>query len=123
MAMINFLSETKEMMAGLGLSPEDIRFIGSKSLDYECTWEEFCCLADVEYDNTDNMSIAPSVAYDLTIQFRDRGYLYRSGWDGFECWGHVAPCIKESSPVKKIKRLVNPFESADSKSIAELNSD
>ena len=48
--MTNLLQETIQDIEKSGHKVSDIKFIGSISSGYSCTWDEFLALADIEYD-------------------------------------------------------------------------
>lgn len=101
--MTNLLQETIDyMQSGRPYLVSDIVFIGSLDGQYSCTWDEFCKLADVEYDDGYGWQ---EVASDLIIQFKDGTQMYREEYDGSESWGSNIPFIKAPVP-KAIKRLV-----------------
>jgi hypothetical protein len=66
--MRNLLQDTRDCIAVTGHTEADIIFIGSQCSGYQCTWDEFCVLADKEY-NPD--SDGQEVAEDLIIVFSD----------------------------------------------------
>lgn len=72
---MTFLEITKAAIADSWHTPNDIIFIGSLVSGHSCTWNEFCDLADFDYD---------SVAIDLRIVFKDNTYLYRDAKPGSE---------------------------------------
>jgi hypothetical protein len=83
--MSNLLQETKEAIASSGHTESDIVFIGSESSWHQCTWAEFCALADVEYDAGFGAS---HVAQDLIVVFGDGQKLWRD--ERQRKW--LAPC-------------------------------
>ncbi len=86
--MKNLLEETKSAIADSGHTEADIIFIGSEQSGHQCTWEEFCVLADKEYDNGYGN---PEVAYDLIIVFSDGHKMWRGEYDGSEWWEYSSP--------------------------------
>ena len=85
--MTNLLQETREAMDKVGLGEADIVFIGSEESGHQCTWEEFCALADFEYDE----GFGQEVARDLIIVFKAGERLYRGEYDGSDWWGFSRP--------------------------------
>ena len=81
--MTNFLQETREAITDSGHTPEQIRFIGSEDSGHQCSWDEFCTLADFKYDSgCGKVEIAP----DLIFVFQDGQRLWRGEYDGSEWW-------------------------------------
>ena len=99
---MNLLQETKEAIKESGHTEADIIFIGSENSGHQCTWEEFCVLADVEYDNDYG---AQEVAQDLIIAFKDGQKLWRGEYDGSEWWNYSTP-FKRPHVALPIKCLV-----------------
>jgi hypothetical protein len=62
--VINFLTETLEVLKENSKTPEDVRWVGTQNGDYALTWDEFKPLADFEYDNEHG---AIEIASDLII--------------------------------------------------------
>jgi hypothetical protein len=98
---MNLLKETKDLIEALHQSVDDIIFIGSEASGHSCTWEEFCTLADFEYDNGFG---GQNVVADLVIVFRDMTMLHREEYDGSEWWGIRSP-FKMPKAKKPILRL------------------
>lgn len=88
---MNLLDETIEGIAASRHSPEDIIFIGSCLSGHQCTWEEFCALANREYYNGYG---AAEVAIDLRIVFRDGQQMWRGEYDGSEWWEFSMPFVR-----------------------------
>ena len=86
--MTNLLEETKEAISASGHTPADIVFIGSEKSGHQCTWEQFCALADVEYDSGYG---GTEVATDLIVVFSDGQKMWRGEYDGSEWWEHSTP--------------------------------
>ena len=86
--MANLLHETKEAIASSGHTEADIVFIGSEKSGHQCSWDEFCALADVEYDESYG---AAKVAQDLVVVFSDGQKLSRGECDGAEWWEYSKP--------------------------------
>lgn len=95
---MNLLKETKDIIEALHQNVDDIIFIGSEYSGRSCTWEEFCTLADFEYDSGYG---SQKVATDLVIVFRDTTMMYREEYDGSEHWGIKRPFImpKDRLPI------------------------
>ena len=103
--MENLLDETERAMKLVGLTEEDIDWIGSTF--YTCSWAEFKVLADVDYDPSCG---AQMVAADLVIVFRDGTWLSRSQNNdyGEEWWRYnKAPSNNDDRPIKKLVSLTN----------------
>lgn len=99
---MNLLQETKEAIEDSGHTEADIIFIGSEKSGHQCTWDEFCVLADVEYDAGYG---AAQVAQDLIIVFSDGQRLWRGERDGAEWWNYSTK-FKRPDASFPIKRLV-----------------
>jgi len=115
--MKNFLKETIEDIEKSGHTIKDIVFIGSQESGHSCTWDEFCLLADREYDNWYGHS---EVADDLIIVFKDGMKMWRREYDGFEWWEYSKPFIMPEVKLK-ITRLICE-EEVGWRSLNELNS-
>lgn len=114
---MNLLQETQDAIRSSGHTPEDIIFIGSEESGHQCSWEEFCHLADVEYDEGFG---AQRVATDLIVVFEDGQKLWRGEYDGSEWWEHSTPFVQPSASLP-ISRLVVPEERTGWASLAECN--
>lgn len=101
---MNLLEETLRVIESEGLSPNDIKFIGTFDTEYGCTWDEFTILADIEYDSGFG---AQEIASDLIVMFNDNTYLTRYEYDGSEHWSYT-PVIKVPSEFKPIEALTVP---------------
>lgn len=66
--MTNFLEETKTDIEKSGHQTSDIVFIGSEKSGHQCSWDEFCLLANREYDSGYG---GQEVSSDLIIVFSD----------------------------------------------------
>lgn len=95
---MNLLKETNIELATFKFTPEDIIFIGSVDGNYECSWNEFCELANFEYDDGYG---GTEVVSDLVIRFKDGSFLERWEYDGSEGWR----CIKAFVPKSKTKKI------------------
>lgn len=100
---MNFLQETKSAISWSGHSIKDITFIGSTDSGYECTWEQFRVLADVDYDCGFGSAY---VANDLVIKFGDGSIIWRDQYDGSESW-EQAPSVRHVLAPKSITKLVS----------------
>lgn len=98
---MNLLKETIKDLEKKGSTPEQIVFIGSES-GYECTWEEFKVLADIDYDVGFG---SQKVATDLIIVFEDGSQMTRKECDGSEWWEYNTVFVKPTV-TKQITRLV-----------------
>lgn len=114
---MNLLTETKRDITTSGHSPEDIVFIGSESSGHQCTWDEFCVLADVEYHSGFG---AAEVAQDLIIVFSDGQKMWRGEYDGSEWWEHSTP-FKRPDTSLPVTRLIVPDGRVGWVSLAECN--
>ena len=105
--MINFLKETKDAIKLSGHNENDVIFIGSEKSGHQCTWDEFCKIADFEYDNGYG---AQMVAKDLIFVFKDGQKMWRSEYDGSEWWEYSTKFNKceESHPI--IRLSANSYE-------------
>ena len=97
---MNLLSETLEDIKGSGHAPEDISFIGSKDGNYQCTWDEYKAISNIDYDAE---SREQEVASDLIIIFSDV-IMSRHEYDGSECWYFQPVFVAKENP-KKIGSL------------------
>lgn len=81
---MNLLTETLNVFARFTKTPEDVKAV--ISCKCVCTWQEFCILADIEYDAGYGLvEVDPS----LTILFKDNTWLYRDTYDGSEWWEYA----------------------------------
>jgi hypothetical protein len=117
--MTNLLAETLNDIKELGYTPEDIVFIGSRKSGYQCSWEEFASLADVEYDESYG---AQKVATDLEIVFSDGSGIQRGEYDGSEWWTYFQP-FTPPDVRKPITRLVCTGMEVGWISLASLHGD
>lgn len=115
--MKNLLQETKEAIKSSGHKKSDIVFIGSEKTGHECTWAEFCKLADVEYNAGYG---AAKVAQDLVVVFADGQKLWRREYDGLEWWEHSTPFVRPKRKLP-INSLVVPKERVGWMDLAEIN--
>ena len=86
--MTNLLQETKAAIQSSEHTEADIVFIGSEKTGHQCTWAEFCALADVEYDSGRGIT---QVAQDLVIVFSDGLKMWRGEDDCSEWWEYSTP--------------------------------
>lgn len=101
---VNLLEETKEAIEKARQCPENILFIGSPESGYECTWEEFLILANIEYENGYGNQ---EVATDLVIIFKNGDVMSRKEHDGKEWWDIPFNFVEQKRIEKKpIKKLV-----------------
>lgn len=84
---VNLLNETKDKITSCGKTPDDIIFIGSEESGHQCSWSEFCVLANFQYDSSYG---AAKIATDLTIVFSDGSRMFRGEYDGSEWWEYFA---------------------------------
>lgn len=95
--MRNFLQETRGVLSNLGMTPEDVTYIGSLDAPaYACTWAEFETLADFEYDDGYGAAEIPN---DLKIWFNNGGHLRRYEYDGAEWWEYIEPFVRPAAPL------------------------
>ena len=88
------LRETLSVILSNNQHPNNIAFIGSLKTGHSCTWEEFCILANTEYD--DGYGSA-NVCTDLTIVFSNNDTMTREEYDGSEWWKfNLVPSIPEN---------------------------
>jgi hypothetical protein len=103
--MVNLHSETQLHLAEIGKTPADIRWVGSRSGGYSCSWSEFVVLAHLlDYDSGYGSA---EIARDLVIVYLDNTWSDRREYDGSEWWEHNKP----------------PKERADSKPVTSLRAD
>ena len=100
--MQNFLEETAEAIREAGLATDDIIFIGSEDTGHQCTWDEFCVLADFEYE--DEFSLR-AIAEDLVIVFKEGEKMRRVTCEGCEWWEVLWPFHRpeENLPIKHLR--------------------
>jgi len=100
---MNLLEETIEYITQSGHTPDQIIFIGSEESGHQCTWDEFCVLANREYDNGYGLQ---KVAEDLVIVFKDKQKMWRGQYDGSEWWEFSKPFKKprKALPIKTLFR-------------------
>ena len=103
--MSNLLAETRSAIKASGHMTDDIVFIGSEPDGYECTWDEFCVLANQEYDEGFG---AQEVAKDLVMVFRDGAKMWRHEYDGSENWEFSTP-FKRPTKATPIKFLFGKY--------------
>jgi hypothetical protein len=114
---MNLLQETKEAIGLSGHTETDIVFIGSEKSGHQCSWDEFCVLADVEYSAGFG---AAEVAQDLIIVFADGQKLWRGEYDGSEWWEFSKP-LQRPDVALPIKTLVCLPEQGGWVDLAECN--
>lgn len=115
---MNLLKETKEAIAASGHAEADIVFIGSEESGHECTWGEFCLLADVEYNAGYG---AAEVAKDLCIAFSDGQKMWRGEYDGSEWWEHSTPFKRPEKKLPITRLTVAGTDNVGWVDLAELN--
>ena len=100
--MANLLQETREAIASSGHTENDIVFIGSEKTGHQCSWDEFCALADFEYDAGFGSA---KIAQDLVFVFGDGQKLWRGEYDGSEWWEHSTPFKRPENalPIKNLR--------------------
>lgn len=79
---MNFLAETIKELAGQNLSPNDVRWVGTRDGLFVVTWEEFSKFADVEYDDGFG---GEEIPLELVV-VGDDWWLERHEYDGSEWW-------------------------------------
>ncbi len=89
---MNLLKETLQMLSDIKKRESDIEFIGSGDGQYSCDFEDFCKLANVEYDEGYGGN---EVASDLVIVFTDNSWLSRGEYDGSEWWDYNVCPVKQ----------------------------
>lgn len=115
--MTNLLKETMDTIASSGHKETDIIFIGSEKTGHQCTWAQFCHLADIEYDSGYG---AAQVAQDLVIVFSDGQKLWRGEYDGSEWWEHSTPFVRPAT-VLPIFSLVATIDRVGWVNLYEIN--
>lgn len=102
MTMMNLLQETREAIASSGHSENDIIFIGSEETGHQCTWAEFCVIADVRYNNRFGRI---KIAGDLILVFKDGQKLWRGEYAGSEWWEYSKPFKRPETalPIRKLR--------------------
>ena len=112
---MNLLKETRHCIEQAGYVPEEIIFIGSIDSGHSCTWDEFCILANHDYDNGPGTQV---VATDLIIVFKDNVQMWRFESDGTECW-EWRSMFKAPIDRKRINNLFGTHLRIDT--LAEIN--
>lgn len=99
------LAETLRVIERSGHAVSDIVFIGSEESGHSCSWDEFCVLADVEYNHGYGTQ---QVAMDLIIVFSDGQRLWRDSADGKEWWNYCVPfeIPTELKPIESLFALI-----------------
>lgn len=115
---MNLLKETKDAIASSRHTEADIVFIGSEATGHECTWAEFCTLADVEYDAGFG---AAEVAKDLCIVFSDGQKMWRGEYDGSEWWEHSTQFKRPEKALPIARLTVVGTDKLGSETLAGLN--
>ena len=113
--MTNLLEETEDIIKHSGYQPNNIIFIGSLSSGHRCTWDEFCKLANFDYDAGYG---GQEISDDLRVIFDDYTYLIRREYDGSEWWEYV-PKIVIPEINKPIHELRTGYWSGET--LAEIN--
>lgn len=101
--MDNLLRETIEELASYELTPADVRWVGSQSGDYSCTWVEFAEIANIEYSDGYGTQL---IAKDLVV-VGDGWWLERHEYDGSEWWEHKS-LPKQADYPRPIQRVIAP---------------
>lgn len=112
--MTNLLEETKEIIAESGHEISDIVFIGSEISGHSCTWDEFCILANKDYDSGYG---GQEVAFDLIIIFKDKQRMCRGEYDGSEWWTYSSHFKRPENEIK----ISNLFCEIGWDSLEEIN--
>jgi hypothetical protein len=99
--MRNFLEESRKEIEESGHTPDDIVFIGSEESGHQCSFDEFCQLADFNYDYGYG---ACKIAKDLVIVFSDGQKMIRQEYDGSEWWDILKPFSPPSNnlPIRSL---------------------
>lgn len=100
--MANLLHQTLATLARMDETPAEIMFIGSEATNHQCTWDEFCVLADKDYDNGFGIE---EVATDLVIICRSGARMWRNSYDGSEWWEFSKPFDQPKVERKPITSL------------------
>lgn len=98
--MSNLLEETKEALHFLGLTLDDVRWVGCR--DFKISMEQFIELADQEYDSGFG---GQEVAKDLLV-VGDNWWLERHEYDGSEWW-EIKRLPQEPEETREIERLIS----------------
>ena len=85
---MNFKDETLQAIEESGHKEQDVLFVGSRDGRYRISLEKFKELADFEYYEGFGMQ---EIASDLIVYFKDKTYLYRTEYDGYEEWAYNEP--------------------------------
>lgn len=113
----NLKQETIKAIEDSGHTPDQIIFIGSEQSGHRCTWEEFCILADRDYDNGFG---GQEVARDLIIIFQDGHKMWRAEYNGSEWWRYSTP-VNIPEEVHPINTIFAQDKGSFWCSLAELN--
>jgi hypothetical protein len=115
--MTNLLQETKDAIETSGHKETDIVFIGSEKSGHQCTWDEFCKIANVEYYSGFG---AAEVAKDLIVVFGDGQKLWRDEYDGSEWWNYSTP-FQRPEKALPIRSVICPASQIGWVDLAECN--
>ena len=100
---VNFLEETKFMLAALGKSEEDVEWVGTRRYEGDrigvLAWDEFVKLADFEYVRLLPVTVDPWLYVVGVDWWLERTIEFNSEW-----WsGHVMP--EKPTTTEKIRTL------------------
>ena len=100
--MQNFLAETRKRISEEGLATDDIIFIGSEDTGHQCTWDEFCDLADFKYQDEFSVLV---IAEDLVIAFKGGEKLWRRNQGRCEWWEVSRPFLRPEGnlPIRRLR--------------------
>ena len=120
--MTNLLKETKNKLEDMGVSTDDVDWVGSSNGEFAISWAEFEAIANVNYDAGFG---APEIATDLVVVLKDGSFLERGEYDGSEWWddrsSHYSP-TKETD-AKPFNRVMIAGEEIGWVNLKEMNPD
>ena len=113
---MNFRDETLSAIEKSGYKEQDVLFVGSRDGRYRISIEKFKKLADFEYDSGFGRQ---EIASDLIVYFKDKTYLYRIEYDGFEQWTYSSPSdFSEDDECKSFSKFKTEI---GRETVAEIN--
>lgn len=93
---MNLLTETLEMMAAGGQTPDTVAWVGARDGTWSGSWDQFAGLAAFDYDDSYGTR---EVEDDLVVVFRDGSWLERQEYDGSEWWEYAQAPARGSAPL------------------------
>lgn len=82
--MVNFLTETRNMLDFLHVPPSEIDWIGTDDGEFAMSWLDFC--DDVKEFQYDPSQSQRAILEDLIVKFKDGSWLSREKVGWIEVW-------------------------------------